>query len=45
MGSLDSAEVSELVGLYLLSDMEKIIPQEYLGLYRDDGLEKNWDKG
>ena len=37
MGSFDSAETCELVGLYLLSK----IPQEYsndIGHYRDDGL-------
>ena len=38
MGSLDGAETSELIGLYLLSKIKKIIPQQYLGLYRDDGL-------
>ena len=38
MGSLDGAETSEIIGLYLLSKIKKIIPQQYLGLYRDDGL-------
>ena len=38
MGGLDSAEVCELVGLFLLNQMEVVIPQELLGLYRDDGL-------
>ena len=38
MGSLDSAEVSDTVGLYLLSKMEDIIPEGRVGLYRDDGL-------
>ena len=38
MGSLDSAEVCELVGLFLLSKMEELIPKQHLGLYRDDGL-------
>ena len=38
MGSLDSAEVCELVGLYILHGVEKLIPQENVGLYRDDGL-------
>ena len=38
MGSLDAAEVSETVGLYLLWKMEDIIPGGRLGLYRDDGL-------
>lgn len=38
LGSLDSAEICDLVGLYLLSQMKSLIPQEQLGLYRDDGL-------
>ena len=38
MGSLDSAEVCELVGLFLLSQLEQLIPQNQIGLYRDDGL-------
>ena len=38
MGSPDSAEVSELCGLFLLSEMEQLMPKEQLGLYRDDGL-------
>ena len=38
MGSYDGAEVCELVGLYLLTQLEEHIPKEQLGLYRDDGL-------
>ena len=38
MGSLDGAETAELVGLYLLSKIKNIIPQDHHGLYRDDGL-------
>ena len=38
MGSLDSAEVYELVRLYLLFKMEELIPREEVGIYRDDGL-------
>ena len=38
MGAYDGAEVAEFVGLYILSKLEKIIPQENIGLYRDDGL-------
>ena len=38
MGSLDSAEVCELVGLFLLSQLEQLIPKANIGLYRDDGL-------
>ena len=37
-GSLDSAEVCELVGLFILNEIEKQIPKEHTGLYRDDGL-------
>ena len=35
-GSLDSAEISELVGLFILSKLTEIIPKEQNGLYRDD---------
>ena len=35
-GSYDGAEVAELVGLYLLSKINKILPEA--GIYRDDGL-------
>ena len=35
-GSYDGAEVAELVGLYLLSKVNKILPEA--GIYRDDGL-------
>ena len=38
MGSLDSAEVCELVGLFLISQLERFIPKSQIGLYRDDGL-------
>ena len=38
MGSFDGAGTSELVGLYLLSKVSKIIDNAHLGLYRDDGL-------
>ena len=38
MGSLDGAETSEIIGVYLLGKIKKIIPQQQLGLYRDDGL-------
>ena len=36
MGAYDGAEVAELIGLYLLSKIRKIIPSA--GLFRDDGL-------
>ena len=35
-GSLDSAEISELVGLFILSKLTEMIPKEQNGLYRDD---------
>ena len=38
MGSFDGAELSELTGLFLLSELHAIIPKEDIGLYRDDGL-------
>ncbi len=38
MGSWDGAETCELVGLYLLSKIGSIIPEQCVGLYRDDGL-------
>ena len=38
MGSFDGAEISELVGFYLLSKVSKIIDNAHLGLHRDDGL-------
>ena len=38
MGSLDSAEVCELVGLFILHKLEKLFSREMVGLYRDDGL-------
>ena len=40
MGSLDGAEISELIGLFMLSKVQKItgLNQYNNGLYRDDGL-------
>ena len=38
MGSNDGAEVCELVGLFLLSQIHRIIDKKNVGLYRDDGL-------
>ena len=38
MGSYDGAETCELVGLYLLSELHRFIPNINIGLYRDDGL-------
>ena len=38
MGSFDGAEVCELVGVYILCFLAKLINKEDCGLYRDDGL-------
>ena len=38
MGSYDGAEVCELVGLFILSELTKLIDKNSIGLYRDDGL-------
>ena len=38
MGSFDGAEVCELVGIYILCFLAKLINKEDCGLYRDDGL-------
>ena len=38
MGAPDGAEVCELVGLLLLSEMKRDFPRLNFGLYRDDGL-------
>ena len=38
MGSLDGAEISELVQIYLFSFLTNIIDKINFGLHRDDGL-------
>ena len=38
MGSYDGAEVCEIVGIYLLSQVNQVIDNADVGLYRDDGL-------
>ena len=38
MGSYDGAEVCELVGMFLLNDLNNLIRKNNIGLYRDDGL-------
>ena len=38
MGAPDGAEVCELVGLFILSELKAKIPEVNFGLYRDDGL-------
>ena len=37
-GSYDGAECAELVGLFLLADLEKLDPRLNIGIYRDDCL-------
>ena len=38
MGANDGAEICELVGLYILTEIHKNIDFTSIGLYRDDGL-------
>ena len=38
MESFDLAEICELVGLYLLDKLSKLLGNDNVGLYRDDGL-------
>ena len=38
MGSNDGAEISELVGLLMLSKLVHLFQDNSAGLYRDDGL-------
>ena len=38
MGSYDEAEVCELVGLFLLNELNELFGKDNVGLYRDDGL-------
>ena len=38
MGSFDGAEICELVGFYIQSNLEIIFPKTNFALYRDDGL-------
>ena len=38
MGGLDSAEVCDLVGLFLLSELENLKLNAQFGIYKDDGL-------
>ena len=37
-GSFDSAELCDLVGLFMLSKMSNFVKKKDIGLYRDDGL-------
>jgi hypothetical protein len=38
MGGHHGAEICQLVGLFLLSQLTDVIPIPCIGLYRDDGL-------
>ena len=38
MGAYDGAQITDLVGIYILHMLKKQIPQIDFGLYRDDGL-------
>ena len=38
MGSYDGAQVTDLVGLFILHKLKQEIPQINFGLYRDDGI-------
>ena len=38
IGSYDEAEISELIGLYLLNRLSTVIDKSSTGLYRNDGL-------
>ena len=38
MGSYDGAEVCELVGVFMLNNLKKLLETHCIGLYRDDGL-------
>ena len=38
MGSNDGAEICELTGIYILSQLSNLVPREDSGLYQDDGL-------
>ena len=38
MGSFDGAEICELVGLFILNELTELMPNQDIGLYRDDGL-------
>ena len=38
MGAYDSAQVADLVGVYILDTQGHIVNLEQKGLYRDDGI-------
>ena len=45
MGSMDSSECSDLVGLYILAELSKFIEKDSFGLYKDNGLLAIKDSG
>ena len=38
MGGYDSSQIADLVGLYILDILTRIISPQQVGIYRDDGL-------
>ena len=38
MGRYDSSQIADLLGLYILNVLNRIINSDHVGLYRDDGL-------
>ena len=38
MGAYDSAQVADLVGIYIIDTLGRIVNLEQVGLYRDDGI-------
>ena len=38
MGAYDSAQVADLVGIYILDTLGRIVNSQQVGLYRDDGI-------
>ena len=42
MGSYDGGEVCEMVGLFLLHQLEKLVGSNNIGLCRDDGLARRF---
>ena len=38
MGGFDSADVSELLGLFIINSLEEFFSKSHIGLYRENGL-------
>ena len=38
MGAYDSSQIADLIGIYILDTLSRIIELKYIGIYRDDGL-------